>query len=388
MKRNISDLLDRYPAENLELDGRTPYSPSRIKEITMNNIKNMNNVEPMDLKPNRTAKRFKPARLLIAAAVVAALSVSALAAGRMFGAGELFQDFFAAEDGSLSQGQLDAIDQLGHVAGETAAQLPAAVTQNGATITPLAVIADENIYYIRLRVEAPAGTALPDLDGDTQGYYQLPATLESPEGSYMEFGYNQVRTILTDDDPTDNRKEFVLCFCTLEGETDLKFNDGVSKTLTISGLWIQSPDKEYTPIFTGDFIFDFGLSFQSQTISLDAEGLTWHDELLDYTNTIQSLSLSPLSLTYRVDCSLPVNNNIGPAFGDIKIVLKDGTVFFSEAQDYDAMRQYIQSSPVTLPITGEPTGVFRNYIPFDQPLDLSQVDYVQYGDNKIPVNAG
>ena len=122
--------------------------------------------------------------------------------------------------------------------------------------------------------------------------------------------------------------------------------------------------------------------------SLDAEGLTWHDELLDYTNTIQSLSLSPLSLTYRVDCSLPVNDNIGPAFGDIKIVLKDGTVFFSEAQDYDAMRQYIQSSPVTLPITGEPTGVFRNYIPFDQPLDLSQVDYVQYGDNKIPVNAG
>ena len=55
MKRNISDLLDRYPAENLELDGRTPYSPSRIKEITMNNIKNMNNVEPMDLKPNRQA---------------------------------------------------------------------------------------------------------------------------------------------------------------------------------------------------------------------------------------------------------------------------------------------------------------------------------------------
>ena len=105
--------------------------------------------------------------------------------------------------------------------------------------------------------------------------------------------------------------------------------------------------------------------------------------LLSY---IQSMSLSPLSLTYRVDCSLPVNDHIGPAFGDIKIVLKDGTVFFSEAQDYDAMQQYIQSQPVTLPITGEPIGVFRNYIPFDQPLDLTQVDYVQYGDNKIPVS--
>lgn len=383
MKRNISDLLDRYPAENLELDGRTPYSPSRIKEITMNNI---NQTKSKDLKPNRTAKRFKPAQLLIAAAVVAALSVSALAAGRAFGAGELFQDFFATEGNPLSQGQLDTIDRLGHAAGEATAQLPASVTQNGATITPLAVIADENVYYIRLRVDAPAGTTLPDLDGDTQGYYQLPATLESPEGAYTEFGYNQVKTDLTDNDPTDNCKEFVLCFCTLEGETDLQFNDGRAKTLTISGLWIQAPDKKYTPIFTGDFVFDFGLSFQSRTIDLDAGGLTWHDELLDYTNTIQSMSLSPLSLTYRVDCSLPVNDHIGPAFGDIKIVLKDGTVFFSEAQDYDAMQQYIQSQPVTLPITGEPIGVFRNYIPFDQPLDLTQVDYVQYGDNKIPVS--
>lgn len=381
MKRNISDLLDQYPAEDVELGGNTPYSHTRIKEITMNQIHTETNT-------NKSVRRFKPARLLIAAAVVAALSVSAFAADRIFGAGELFQDFFTREGGSLSQGQLDTIDQLGHAAGEAAAQLPAAVTQNGATITPLAVIADENIYYIRLRVEAPEGTALPDLDGDTQGYYQLAASLETPEGAYMEFGYNEVKTVLDDDDPTDNRKEFVLCFYTQEGETDLKFNDGVSKTLTISGLWIQDPYKEYTPIFTGDFVFDFGLSFQSQTIDLDAAGLTWHDELIDYTNTIQSLSLSPLSLTYRVDCSLPQNDSIGPFFGDIKIVLKDGSVFFSESQDYDAMRHYIQTRPVTLPITGEPWGAFRNYIPFDQPLDLSQVDYVQYGENKIPVNAG
>ena len=385
MKRNISDLLDRYPAEDLELGGNTPYSAARIKEITMKTFNNSEkNVEKNLGQPK---KRFKPAGLLIAAAVVAALSVSALAAGRVFGAGVLFQDFFAREDGTLSQGQLEVIDQLGQALGDEGSALPAAVTDNGATITPLAAIADENVYYIRLRIEAPVGTSLPDLDGDTQGYYQLPATLESPEGAYMEFGYNEVRTVLTDDDPADNRKEFVLCFCTLEGETDLRFNDGVSKTLTISGLWIQSPDKEYTPIFTGDFVFDFGFSFQSQTIDLDAEGLTWHDELFDYTNTIQSLSLSPLSLSYRVDCSLPRNDSVGPAFGDIKIVLKDGTVFFSEAQDYDAMRYYIQTRPVTLPITGEPLGVFRNYIPFDQPLDLSQVDYVQYGDNRIPVNA-
>ena len=160
---------------------------------------------------------------------------------------------------------MDTIDQLGHTVGEAAANLPAAVTENGATITPLAVIADENIYYVRLRVEAPEGTALPDLDGDTQGYYQLKASLDVPEGAYTDFSYNVLKTVLADDDPADNRKEFVLSFYALEGETDVKFNDKVSKTLSVSGLWIQSPDKEYTPIFTGDFVFDFGLSFQSQT---------------------------------------------------------------------------------------------------------------------------
>ena len=43
MKRNISDLLDRYPAEDVELGGNTPYSPTRIKEITMKKNNNLDN---------------------------------------------------------------------------------------------------------------------------------------------------------------------------------------------------------------------------------------------------------------------------------------------------------------------------------------------------------
>ena len=68
MKRNISDLLDRYPAEDMELGGNTPYSPTRIKEITMNKIIRTET-------PNTHAKPkagIRPARLLIAAAIAAA----------------------------------------------------------------------------------------------------------------------------------------------------------------------------------------------------------------------------------------------------------------------------------------------------------------------------
>ena len=47
------------------------------------------------------------------------------------------------------------------------------VTSNGTTMTPVAALADRHAYYLRLRVEAPEGVVLPDLDEDVDGYYQL-----------------------------------------------------------------------------------------------------------------------------------------------------------------------------------------------------------------------
>lgn len=388
MKRNISDLLDRYPAEDVELGGNSPYSPTRIKEITMKNIHT----------ETKSRKRgFKPARLLVAAAVAAAFTVSALAAGRLLG-GELFGDVFSRGDESLTPGQMETIDQLVQTFEGRDGSIPAAVTDNGASITPIAALADENIYYLRLRVETPEGTALPDLDWERDGVcYQLfgpetadHLTLEPAEGAYPAdtFGYQLDFRSLSDSEPNDNVKEFVVQFTNLSDD-GIALNDGISKVLTIRGLWTQSSDKDYTPIFTGTFAFDIGLNFQSQAVELDADGLTWRHELLDYTNTMQAMTLSPLSLSYRVDCAMPENDRIGAQVGDLKIVLKDGSVFYSESTEYDEqLARYIQEENITLPLTGEPTGVFENYIVFDQPLDLSQVDYVQYGDNKIPVSAG
>ncbi|MEY8316543.1 hypothetical protein AALB19_04375 [Oscillospiraceae bacterium 50-58] len=388
MKRNISDLLDRYPAEDVELGGNTPYSSNRIKEITMKNIHT----------ETKSSKRgFKPAHLLVAAAVAAAFTVSALAAGRLLG-GDLFGDVFSRGNDSLTPGQMETIDQLVQTFEGRDGSIPAAVTDNGASITPIAALADENIYYLRLRVETPEGTALPDLDWERDGAcYQLfgpetadRLTLEPAQGAYPAdtFDYQLDFRSLPDSEPNDNVKEFVVQFTNLSDD-GIALNDGISKVLTIRGLWTQSSDKDYTPIFTGTFAFDIGLNFQSQAVELDADGLTWRHELLDYTNTMQAMTLSPLSLSYRVDCAMPENDRIGAQVGALKIVLKDGSVFYSESTEYDEqLARYIQEENITLPLTGEPTGVFENYIVFDQPLDLSQVDYVQYGENKIPVNAG
>lgn len=392
MKRNISDLLDGYLAEDMELGGVPPYCPSRIKEITMNHIMN---TEHNDQPKTKARAGRRPMRLLIAAAVIAAFSVSALAAGRILGGGELFGNVFSQEKDALSQGQLDAIGQLVQSFEAQDGSIPAAVTDNGATITPIAALADENIYYLRLRVEAPEGTVLPDLDWERdEACYQLfgdeaanDLTLEPAQGAYPEyaFGYQLDFRPLPDSDPNDNIKEFVVQFANLS-ENGITLNDGVSKVLTIYGLWIQDPGKNYTPIFTGTFTFDIGLNFQSQTAALPVEGLTWHHDLLDYTNTLQAMTLSPLSLSYRVDSTMPENDRVGAQLGTLEIVLKDGSVFYAESTEYDEqLARYIERGEIELPLTGEPTGVFENYIVFEQPLDLTQVDYIRYGEAKIPV---
>ena len=385
MKRNISDLLDRYPAEDVELGGNIPYSPTRIKEITMKNIHT----------ETKSRKRgFKPARLLVAAAVAAAFTVSALAAGRLLG-GELFGDVFSRGNDSLTPGQMETIDRLVQTFEGQDGAAPAAVTDNGASITPLAALADENVYYLRLRVEAPEGTALPDLDWERDGAcYQLfgpeaddHLTLEPAEGAYPAdtFGYQLNFRPLPDSEPNDNVKEFVVQFTNLSDD-GIALNDGVSKQLTIHGLWTQDSDKAYTPIFTGEFAFDIGLNFQSQLLDLAVDGLTWstqaEDEFrgvaYDVTNTVKQMSLSPLSLSYRYTTTLPADNNwIDAGLGPVEIVLTDGTSI-----------PCIHGRDTDLGNSQAGTRELEGFVVFDQPLDLSQVDHLQYGDNKIPVNAG
>ena len=339
-------------------------------------------------------KGFKPAHLLAAAAVAAAFTVSALAAGRLLG-GELFGDVFSRGDGSLTPGQVETIDRLVQTFEGQDGSIPAAVTDNGATITPIAALADENVYYLRLRVEAPEGTALPDLDWERDGAcYQLfgpeaadHLTLEPAEGAYPAdtFGYQLDFRPLPDSEPNDNVKEFVAQFTNLS-DGGIALNDGVSKVLTVRGLWTQDSDKGYTPIFTGTFAFDIGLNFQSQLAELETEGLTWstraedelRGEVYDVTNTVEEMSLSPLSLSYRYTPTLPKDNSwIDAGLGPVELILKDGTeIPCIHGHDTDV---------------GDPqagTRELEGFIVFDQPLDLSQVDYVQYGDNKIPVNAG
>lgn len=350
MKRNISDLLDSYPVEGLDLGSTTPYSSSRIKELTMSKV-----------STNKPRKHLRPLRFLAVAAIISALTVSAMAVGHMLGAGTLLQNFFAERGGALSDGQIQVIDQMGKT-------FESGVTSNGTTITPIAALADENVYYLRLQIKALENVILPEYDSQTDGCYQLSGPgkaleLSFEDGIYSDYGYTLKCDWLPDENPQDNLKEVVIWIGAQIG-SDVRFNDGVSKELTIHGLWLQTPDKEYTQILDGEFSLDITLPNDTEVLSLDTTGLTWTDEENGYTSTLESLNLSPLSLTFRYTATTPTDSRISPYVGPLEVVLKDGsTVTISEATGAEGNEYYV----------------------FATPLDLSQVDYVKYGNYQIPI---
>ena len=382
MKKRISDLLDGYEDGSVELSGGTPLSPARIKELTMNKI-----------TPKKNKLYRLPVRLLAAAAIVAALTASAMAVNYAIGAGGLMQGFFAKDGGPLSTGQIENLDQVGQTFEE-------GVTDNGATITPIAALADENCYYLRLRIEAPEGTALPDLNPDTDGYYQLfgnqwpeeELTFVSESGESIE-GIDINCEWQPDSNPADSVKEVVIRF-TAQGTEPAVYNNQEGKILTIRGLWIQAPDKGYTPVFTGNFVLDVGGHFERRTLAVDCGGADYVDITgLGYTMWLDRVELTPLSISVWFRDNVKPDQTSFAAFGGSKgfceglqIVLKDGTVAFDNVPTWTHDPAELNWDAATMLVDG-PISNKNGFTPFDQPLDLDQVDYLKFGDHIIPVHA-
>lgn len=372
MKRNISDLLDCYQEEELEPNSTTYLSSRRIKEMTMKKITK---------KENGANLRRLPSRIFIGVAAAAMLTVSAFAAGEALGAGDLLRSYFTQDGEDLTQGQVQIMNAIG-------SSFEGGVSSNGATMKPVAALADETVYYLRLQVQAPQGTVLPDLDEDT-GYYQLGIDLDL-SAYHDEYNVNYWSSFswLPDQDPTDNVKEAVLQFQLPDGNGEennpLCFNDGVSKILTINGLWVQDPYKNYTEVFKGEFVFDIGENYESRSVALDCTGLSYQDQI-GFTLYPQSMTLSPLSLSGQFGCTLMDNQWVGAGMGPVTIVLKDGSTFYDEP-NYELEPQQLARIPLDeIPISDKIETTFRGTIVFDEPLDLSQVDYVEYGGQKISV---
>lgn len=410
-------MLDGFADQSVELNNGTPLSSERIRELTMSKI------GQNEKKRSRTGFR-----LLVVAAVVAALTVTAVAAEQAFGAGDWFRQILnlqlkedadrAEKTGAniqetLQEGQVEVVNRLGKVYEEESQ------TSEGTTVTMHAAYGDASILHLYLSVEAPVGTVLPDdihytfHDGNaeyTEETRYIPLT--PAENAPYETISQQVDVLpLPDEDPGDNKKDFHVVINGQAG-TDCRFNDGYSKFFHIRGIWqqvvnVNGDEDGYALLAPGRFSFDVGLTGEPETVQLkEAEGFayggekrrTWthdspclppceeeltgetdpetglpiHEDIWNYQVTVKELSISSMGVDYHVEYTC---DDKWKGFGlSFQVVMKDGTSPVTGKYGSGSDRPMEEAGG-----TGESWGI--SY--FSVPVDLNEVDYILIGDEEL-----
>jgi len=406
MKRNISDLLDQLPAEDVEIQTATPLSGLRIKRKVMSRI-------------GRKRRPCWLGRVAVIAAVVTALTVTAFAVDTILNDGAMFasiaETFTGNQPTTLSDDSVFFFED-GVWSGESVAvtkplfsgtqeelmedmgrDFDVVVESNGATITPIRAIADEENYHLYLRVEAPEGIVLPDL---TEGFYYdfgyrgrqeyemdifwkcaniLSPSYEQWDDMYCDGGVY----VLEDADPTDNVKEFVIRF--RRHGNDVVFNGKDEKRLVIRCLSIvkkSADDSEDRILFRGSFSFDItnpNENRREQCLKIRTSDLTFHNEEFDYTTTVREVTITPLSIELDCTYTTPNEKYIFPYGGPVQLVMKDGRTI-------DVLDAYHDARDVSYPHRDSIVGVStRNE--FLEPIVVGEIDYLLFnGEHIIDVN--
>lgn len=379
MAYNIYDLMDSVRDDTVSLPEDGTADLRRIKELTMKKIENQQGVRPAVKKTGRVA------RGLLIAAIVAVMCTATVAAARL-GVADSFKGYF----GDLTAEEKQLMEEMGTT------DMPAPVTSNGTTITPLAAICDENNYYLRLRIEAPEGTELYDYR-EGEGNMQLWDSENDIFAFFTCDEYDAMGMCIDcewfDETPGDNVLEVVVRIIgqymdsrvmaelkKTEGEdvTVMSFTDGKPKQINIHNLWWKpwNTDLPYEMLLEGDWSFEIGRNAKpSPTVYVDASGRTtesvWSEP--GYPLTLEYFRISPLSVvgeySYPYDERIAEGSCDGYGVTNFALVMKDGSTLELGAGG------------------GETTG--WNFASmncrFDAPIDVTQVDHIVFGDQIIPV---
>lgn len=394
MKRNISELLDVLPMEDVELINRSPLSARRIREKTMNRV---------GVKKSPGVRWL--GRVAAVAAIVMVLTLTAFAADSII-SGEWFGGYFGSE---LSDSQKEFVENNGKTFVES-------LSSNGATITPISAISVEDIYYLHLRITAPEGVVLEDLE---DGYYydfepgifynapllsgaQRRVNITTYWGTTLHEVYcsHSVKT-LPDEDPTDNVKEFVLIL--YNKDQNSRLNGPGKKMLWIPGLYVHKKheqkycEKKVSGYFRLDMT-NYVENAGNQKLEIDLNDLTFYNEEYDFTTTVEKLVITPLALTRRFSATESNHWDIAPTGGSVRLVMKDGSsILVGDYSEYNYGKDegYAVISEITR-IDGWKFGEKNErWIGFDdeisyllpEPIVLEDIDYIVIAnEHTIDVN--
>ena len=384
MKRKISDLLDDYRAEDVKLGNRNPLSARRIRKRTM-----------LQIQSKRTVSYRWMIRVAVAVAAVMSLMLSVYAADVALNDGKMVYRLF---------GRLMNEKQAGLVA-DIGRDFEGSITSNGTVITPIKAMADDNHFYLHLRVEAPEGVVLPDLSEEEWYYYSfenLKPYYYNVNGSKLthkterclkverynkEGGHwsslicDNVTTTLPDENPNDNVKEFVL---KINGHAKFSGLNGPGQMrLVFYGLYIQQwGDPVGQEMIAGNFTIDIGINDINRDDSrlvVDAEGYTFYNKEYDFYTTIEKMTITPLTITLEYTHTDPNNDYIFPKGGPIQFVMMDGSTV-------NAVESYYDAAAHEWPHPDSIVGV-GDYTSFDLPVAVKEIDYILVnGEHVIDVN--
>lgn len=349
MKRKISDLLDEMQVNDVELRQTMPLSSQRIKELTMDKVK------------KAPAKRRIGFKLLLAAAVIAVMTMTVFAAERIMTYDNWFEDFFSGKEvvADISENQLALLDQ-------TMARVDKSVTSGGYTVTLETALTDGYVAYLTLRVEAPEERAL---DAVYYKFGEVPMDwLETASDgivSVIGAGWQ----LLEDGEPEDNSVRLLL---KLDADEKLPFlTDGAEKTLVLRTFWEdRGPEADSERIAEGDWTFSFTFGDLAQ-VTQEVEMLSQPvrctgrrqlgQSFTDVTVKMTSFKLRALTATCVYEEPL-TGYWEGILLDPIYVVLKDGTCVRAR-----------YSAGVTL------EDGFKCTLEFDVPISFADVDHVEFG---------
>ena len=367
MAYNIYDLMDSVRDDTVSLPEDGTADLRRIKELTMKKIENQQGGRPAVKKTGRVA------RGLLIAAIVAVMCTATVAAAKL-GVADSFKGYF----GDLTAEEKQLMEEMGTT------DMPAPVTSNGTTITPLAVYGDAYNYYIRLLVQAPEGTVLRIPD---EGFLVLRGTEEGGvlETEDYDFNGTDYSVEWEDSTPGDNTLEGVVYMgsqmlsddaAQRVGETRMRFDDGRPKWLHITGLAVYNASLgQYTEtVLEGDWRFALpNLSAQAAPIEVDASGLTVESTEPGRMIYLDAFRVSSTYIQVKYDSDSIDDFDAPPCEpeGGWALVLDDGTEVAGDASDVGGGGW--NNSHVDI------------FYRFAAPIDVTQVDHIRFGDQIIPM---
>ena len=370
MEYNIYDLMDDVRDDTVTpAPGCDEAALRRIKELTMKKIENQQGGRPAVKKTRRVAKG------LLIAAIVAVMCTATVAAAKL-GVADSFKGYF----GDLTAEEKQLMEEMGTT------DMPAPVTSNGTTITPLAVYGDAYHYYIRLMVQAPEGTVLRIPDYQTEGVYlKLVGTEESGILETVDYDFNGVGYSVEWEDsiPGDNTLEGVVYLerqvlsddaSQRVGESGLRFDDGQPKWLHITRFVMGVGDEYTETVLEGDWRFALpDLSAQAATIEVDASGLTVESTQPGRMIYLDTFRISSTYIQVKYDSDSIDDFDAPPCQpeGGWALVLDDGTEVALGSEDPQGGDW--NNSHVDI------------YFRFAAPIDVSRVNHIRFGTLEIPV---